>query len=141
MTFKDAYAGCQLLVAGANRDLTRAVTYASSNPAVARIDRAGYVTPVGDGSATIRIERGSERIEVPVTVSGVGEARPVDFQTEVVPLLSRLGCNAGGCHGKASGQNGFRLSLFGFDARFDCEAITREARGRRVFPAAPEVDA
>src|SRR5262249_15890531 len=62
----------------------------------------------------------------------------VAFRTEVRPLLSKLGCNAGGCHGKASGQNGFKLSLFGFDTDFDFAAITREARGRRVFPAAPE---
>ena len=55
-----------------------------------------------------------------------------------MPLLSKLGCNAGGCHGKASGQNGFKLSLFGFDAAFDYAAITREARGRRIFPAAPD---
>jgi hypothetical protein len=64
--------------------------------------------------------------------------RPVDFANDVVPLLTRYGCNAGGCHGKASGQNGFRLSLFGFDPAFDYNAIVKEARGRRVFPAAPE---
>src|SRR5262249_52940900 len=74
---------------------------------------------------------------VSVRVSGVGAGRAVDFKTEIEPLLSRLGCNAGGCHGKASGQNGFRLSLFGFDSAFDYEAIVREARGRRIFPAAP----
>ena len=61
----------------------------------------------------------------------------VDFATQVEPLLSRFGCNAGGCHGKASGQNGFKLSLFGSDPAFDHEAIVREARGRRIFPAAP----
>jgi hypothetical protein len=71
-------------------------------------------------------------------VSGFGSHRSVDFGREIVPLLSRLGCNAGGCHGKASGQNGFKLSLFGFDAAFDHAAITKEARGRRVFPAAPD---
>ena len=54
-----------------------------------------------------------------------------------MPLLSKLGCNAGGCHGKASGQNGFKLSLFGFDTAFDYDAIAQEARGRRIFPAAP----
>src|SRR5262249_603893 len=52
-------------------------------------------------------------------------------------ILSRLGCNSVGCHGKASGQNGFKLSLFGFDAAFDHDAIVREARGRRLFPASP----
>jgi hypothetical protein len=64
--------------------------------------------------------------------------RPVDFANDIVPLLSRYGCNAGGCHGKASGQNGFKLSLFGFDPAFDYNAIVKEARGRRVFPAAPD---
>jgi hypothetical protein len=62
----------------------------------------------------------------------------VDFANDVVPLLTRHGCNAGGCHGKASGQNGFKLSLFGFDPAFDYNAIVKEARGRRVFPAAPD---
>src|SRR5215470_11424890 len=64
-----------------------------------------------------------------------GKDDKVDFSTQVEPLLSRFGCNAGGCHGKASGQNGFKLSLFGFDAEFDYEAIVREGRGRRLFPA------
>jgi hypothetical protein len=61
-----------------------------------------------------------------------------DFATDVVPILSRYGCNAGGCHGKASGQNGFKLSLFGFDTEFDYQALVKEGRGRRIFPAAPE---
>src|SRR5580704_9468870 len=62
----------------------------------------------------------------------------VTFERDVVPLLTRLGCNAGACHGKARGQNGFQLSLLGFDPDFDHSAIAKEARGRRVFPAAPE---
>ncbi|MFO0927310.1 MAG: DUF1549 domain-containing protein [Gemmataceae bacterium] len=63
--------------------------------------------------------------------------RPLHFANDIAPLLTRYGCNAGGCHGKASGQNGFKLSLFGFDADFDYNALVREARGRRLFPAAP----
>lgn len=63
-------------------------------------------------------------------------AGQVDFASQIEPLLTRFGCNAGGCHGKASGQNGFKLSLFGFDADFDYEAIVSEARGRRVFGTA-----
>ena len=64
--------------------------------------------------------------------------RAVDFGNDIVPLLSRYGCNSGGCHGKASGQNGFKLSLFGFDQTFDYETIVLEDRGRRLFPAAPD---
>src|SRR3954454_23963971 len=63
---------------------------------------------------------------------------PVTFERDVLPVLTRAGCNAGACHGKARGQNGFQLSLLGHDADFDYAALTREARGRRVFPAAPE---
>jgi hypothetical protein len=135
---RDAYEGRQLLVSDAGRDVTREVKYASTNPAVAAVDAKGYVTPAGDGNTKIAITRGPDRVEVPVTVSGFGTGRPVDFRTEIQPLLSKLGCNSGGCHGKASGQNGFKLSLFGFDTEFDHAAITREARGRRVFPANPE---
>lgn len=66
------------------------------------------------------------------------ESRPVDFQNEVQPILSRFGCNAGGCHGKASGQNGFKLSLFGFDNAYDYDEIVQRARGRRINRSAPE---
>ena len=62
----------------------------------------------------------------------------VTFESDVQPLLTRLGCNAGACHGKSRGQNGFALSLLGFDSDFDYAALVREGRGRRVFAAAPE---
>src|SRR5262245_14128197 len=62
----------------------------------------------------------------------------VSFSRDVVPVLTRAGCNSGACHGSFQGRGGFRLSLLGFDAQADYEAIVREARGRRVFPALPE---
>lgn len=64
--------------------------------------------------------------------------KTVTFEKDIMPVLTRAGCNAGACHGKARGQNGFALSLLGFDASGDFAAITKEARGRRVFPAAPD---
>ncbi len=135
--FTDAYDGRQLVVSAGERDLTRAAHYASSDAAVVRVDDRGYLRPVGDGAAQVVVGHASSEVRVAVRVSGFRTGRAIDFRTEVVPLLSRLGCNAGGCHGKASGQNGFKLSLFGSDPAFDHEAIVREARGRRVFPAAP----
>lgn len=66
------------------------------------------------------------------------EARVVSFEHDVEPILTRFGCNAGACHGKARGQNGFQLSLLGFDRDFDYAALVLEGRGRRIFPAAPE---
>src|SRR6186997_548395 len=64
--------------------------------------------------------------------------RPLNFANDIVPIFTKAGCNAGACHGKASGQNGFKLSLLGFEPAEDYEHIVREARGRRVFPAAPD---
>lgn len=59
------------------------------------------------------------------------------FEKDIQPILARAGCNSGPCHGKSRGQNGFQLSLLGYDSNFDFQAIVSEARGRRVFPASP----
>jgi hypothetical protein len=67
-----------------------------------------------------------------------GTSRPVSFELDVLPILTARGCNQGACHGKARGQNGFQLSLLAFDPDFDFASLTQHARGRRVFPAAPE---
>src|SRR6185436_15436444 len=66
------------------------------------------------------------------------EERPLNFTNDIVPIFTKAGCNSGGCHGKASGQNGFKLSLLGFEPAEDYEHIVREARGRRVSAAAPD---
>lgn len=64
--------------------------------------------------------------------------RPLNFANDIVPILTKGGCNSGGCHGKAGGQNGFKLSLLGFEPQEDYEHIVKEARGRRVFPGSPQ---
>lgn len=74
------------------------------------------------------------RVKVPEGSS----SKPITFERDIEPLLARFGCNAGACHGKARGQNGFALSLLGFDPEFDHAAITKDSHGRRVFPANPE---
>jgi len=62
------------------------------------------------------------------------------FARDIAPILTKSGCNGGNCHAKAgSGQNGFQLSLFGFEADEDYEHIVKEARGRRISPASPEL--
>lgn len=65
-------------------------------------------------------------------------AKAVTFEFDVQPVLTRFGCNSGPCHGKSRGQNGFALSLLGFDADFDYASLIHESRSRRVMPAAPE---
>ncbi len=70
-------------------------------------------------------------------VAPAGEA-PVSFRHDVVPILTKYGCNGGGCHGKMEGQNGFKLSLLGFEPAEDYAHLVLEARARRLMVAAPE---
>jgi hypothetical protein len=134
----DKFARVQMLVARAGQDATRIAKYKVADATVATVDDTGYLHPLADGNTTLEVTIGDERASVPVVVDGLKTARPVDFAIEVVPLLSRYGCNAGGCHGKASGQNGFKLSLFGFDPAYDYDELVRRTRGRRMNTAAPD---
>ena len=119
-------------------DRTRAGSFESANPAVAAVDATGLVSPRSEGKTEIVVKSGADVVRVPVDVTGLLKPRPISFENDVIPILSKATCNAGGCHGKAEGQNGFKLSVFGFDPAADLAAITMEARGRRVFPASPE---
>src|SRR6516162_2499250 len=70
--------------------------------------------------------------------AGSSQTQAFHFENDIVPILSRYGCNASGCHGSAEGQNGFKLSVFGSDPAADYAALVKEGRGRRVLFAAPE---
>ena len=63
---------------------------------------------------------------------------PMSFKHDVLPVLTKAGCNTGACHGAARGQDGFHLSLFGYDPDGDYDRITREMGARRVNLAMPE---
>jgi hypothetical protein len=124
---------------GPIRDLSRQARYSSAPAGIVAIDAAGSVTPLRDGKAEITAEvPGVAPVRIGVTVQRFADEPRVGFANEVVPAFTKLGCNSGGCHGKASGQNGFKLSLFGFESAEDYEYIVREARGRRVSPSAPD---
>ena len=73
-----------------------------------------------------------------MAVEKFSAAVPINFPNQIVPIFTKTGCNGGGCHGKSAGQNGFRLSLLGFEPAEDYEHLVKEARARRLFPAAPE---
>jgi hypothetical protein len=137
LRFEDAYARRQLLVSFSNKDVTHDCRYKTTNAAVITVDGQGYVIPVGPGQAQIVAYHDQQQVTVSAEVAAFESGRRIDFANEVVPVLTRFGCNSGGCHGKALGQNGFKLSLFGFDPVFDYDAIVLSGRGRRVFPAAP----
>jgi len=118
-------------------DVTHLCEVVSSDPSVLAVT-GNRVQGIKDGTANIHIRLAKWTATVPARIRDFDISPPVHFGNDVVPLLSKLGCNGGGCHGKASGQNGFKLSVFGFDPEADYNAIVKEARGRRVFPAALE---
>ena len=69
--------------------------------------------------------------------SVAADNRPLSFRHDVLPVLSKAGCNSGGCHGALAGKGGFRLSLNAYDPATDHYNITRENRGRRIEFADP----
>jgi hypothetical protein len=119
-------------------DISGDVTYDVANPKLARITSSGRIIPLGNGSTTITASLAGKSIQVPLTAEHIGENLPINFPNQVVPIFTKIGCNSGGCHGKASGQNGFKLSLLGFEPEVDYLALVKEGRGRRLFPAAPD---
>lgn len=119
-------------------DITRSVTLKIDPPDIATVDDRGLISPLANGVGLIVVEFGDTRTTLPITVAHLDHPVPISFRREIIPILTKAGCNSGGCHGKAEGQNGFRLSIFGFDTRSDFEALVLEGRGRRVSVAAPE---
>ncbi len=118
-------------------DRTGSSAFSSADTAVAAVDSTGLIVARGDGSTVVTVQVDGKEVRLPVVVRGYRRPPAMNFANEVVPVFTKLGCNAGGCHGKASGQNGFRLSLLGFEPALDYETLVKEGRGRRLFPAMP----
>lgn len=121
---------------GRETDVTRGVQLRVADPALARVD-GSIVTGLADGRTELVVTLDAVAARVPLTVAGAAAFPPVHFGNDVVPLFSKLRCNSSGCHGKQAGQNGFKLSVFGFDPEADYAAIVNQGRGRRLFPAEP----
>jgi hypothetical protein len=138
VTLDSPEASQQLLVTLDTADGTRSAKYESANPAIAAVDVTGLVTPKAEGKTEVIVKHGNDTIRIPVDVTGLKNPRPVSFEQDIIPILTKATCNSGGCHGKAEGQGGLKLSVFGYDPVADFQALTSESRGRRVFPASPE---
>jgi hypothetical protein len=136
------YAYSQLLVtahlaSGERLDALRLARVETVTPLV-RISSTGVVRPVSDGDTQLTIRLEDQVVNVPVQIRGQKEKYPVSFVRDVMPTMSRLGCNAGTCHGAQEGKNGFKLSLRGYDPLFDHQALTDDLEGRRFNRAAPD---
>ncbi len=115
-------------------DYTRQVQFTTEPAGIVEIDAQGMVKPLADGTTTITATLTSGQVaQTPIVVEGYASPPQINFQNQVVPIFTKFSCNSGGCHGKASGQNGFRLSLLGFYPEDDYEFLVLEGRGRRVL--------
>ena len=123
---------------GAVRDLTQDARWASSDPSIVAVHPGGRIEPRGDGQAEVVTRLGSLEARTVVRVRHAGKADPVQFVHDVLPALTRAGCNQGACHGTPAGKNGFRLSLRGYNPTLDFETLARENGTRRTNPLEPE---
>jgi len=123
---------------GRSFDLSRTVSYEVIPAGLASVSKSGLVRPIMNGTGELVIRYKTQKLSVPITIQNLHDPRPVSFQNEIIPILTKASCNSGGCHGKAEGQNGFQLSIFGFDSQSDYQAIALDSRGRRISSTRPE---
>jgi hypothetical protein len=144
VTISGRDSGQQLVVtgqydSGQSRDLTRKSTYEASPAGIVNVDATGLVTPIAEGEATVHVvATPGIDANLKVKVANLVQDLPINFANQITPVFTKYSCNGGGCHGKSGGQNGFRLSLLGFEPKEDFEYLVKEGRGRRLFPAAPD---
>ena len=122
---------------GVTRDVTDKMNLALADKSLARLDGA-TLYPLADGHTELTVKFDGRTLKVPIVVEHANVARGASFKLDVVPALTKAGCNAGACHGASRGKDGFRLSLFGYDPDGDYTRLTREQIGRRVNLAIPE---
>ena len=118
---------------GSAVDYTKKVRIESLTPNVVAVSPSGQLSGVKDGVGKVKIQASPAlSATVEVQVEGMEKARPPSFRNEVMPALTKMGCNQGACHGSQFGKGGFKLSLLGFDPDVDYDAIVKDLKGRRV---------
>ncbi len=118
------------LASGDKVDLTREATFEVSG-GVAKAEN-GMIRPLKDGKGEIRIAHAGHKASIPVEVANMTKPFEPDYVKDVMPVISRMGCNMGTCHGAKDGKAGFKLSLRGYDPIFDVRAFVDDHEGRRI---------
>ncbi len=120
-------------------DVTANSTFTFAGPSLVDLKTRSHFVPRKDGETELIVQVGAQHsATIPVTVKDATVDRPISFHLDVMPVFMREGCNTGACHGSARGQDGFMLSLFGYDPNGDHFRLTREMAGRRINLAIPE---
>ncbi len=117
-------------------DLTSQAKWQSAQPLV-KVDEGGFVSPVAEGATEVTVTASGMTAKLPVTVADVSTS-PVSFVRDVMPIISKVGCNQGTCHGSKDGKAGFKLSLRGYDPLYDYRALIDDVSGRRFNRSRPD---
>jgi WD40 repeat protein len=125
------------LESGDAADVTRLVKFVTK-PALVDVSPTGLVSPLTNGQGKLVVVFQGKSTEVPVAIGAQTKPFHADFVRDVSPIISRLGCNAGTCHGAKEGKNGFKLSLRGYDPETDLRSFTDDLAARRVNFASPD---
>ena len=104
----------------------------------ATISETGIVRGVSNGTSAIDFSLAGRKTSIPVEVTGLNQKYLPAWTKDVNPVVARMGCNAGTCHGAKDGKNGFKLSLRGYDPLYDVRAFTDDISSRRVNLASPD---
>lgn len=123
---------------GVERDLTSVVAYRAAAPKIVALADAGRVVAIGDGETRVKVSLGSLTAWAKVTAKETSRETALSFENDVIPVLTKAGCNMGACHGALKGKGGFRLSLLGYDPASDFASIAQEHEGRRVVLSQPQ---
>ncbi len=135
--YQDARVIASFTGGGKPRDVTPAVKWSLADARVATIDSDGFVRPLSNGRTILAAEWNGVKSFARIEVSGIRRTAP-SFVNDVLPVLTKTGCNMGACHGAAQGKAGFRLSLLGFDREADYQSLIMSAKYRRILPSDPE---
>jgi hypothetical protein len=119
------------------QDWTHQAHWFSSNPQIAVVDAKGLVTPVGNGEAVITGTANGQSATAKIRVVNSKSPFTWSFKNHVIPVMTKMGCNQGACHGALAGKNGFKLTLRGYDPDVDYDTLTRSSVGRRVSLVQP----
>ena len=123
---------------GQGFDVTDRSFFRSKGPQVAQVNSNGLCRGVADGETEMEISFLGRQIKVPIRIGDTQKIAPPSFRQDIIPILTKAGCNSGACHGKMAGQNNFRLSLRGYAPEWDHEWLTSEFNSRRIDFSHPE---
>lgn len=122
---------------GRTTDVTSETRFTAAGPAASIAQNR--ITARANGAAKIQAAYKGLTAQTTALIQQADQPAPASFAADILPVLTKYGCNGGSCHGALNGQNGFKLSLFGYEPEADHDMITAKHNGRRINKTNPEL--